>query len=319
MVTAERIEVKATGLPKKVQGSTSVDRGDIAEISYRKRGWDTRGTRIYDVVAHLWAQDSTVSEIVRTTGYDPVQIRRAREHARERGLLDHPTAEETREARSKAHIDQVSPMKGQNHSFETLLRMAERRRSRQLTFVEAKQISLLATARRVPDRFKKPPFAGLYAGKERRVPAGAWESRAFLETYYAAKLCENFEDKSASRDGKVKPSVRMEDVIHVYEQLNPRVFKRLRRKTLFIDNCVNFLVIQALPPIVREYISIVNQLTVPNISVSEQADLRSRRIQVVRSMSLVDKGELLKFADLAEKRLKTNQPIWQALQYVQTE
>lgn len=168
--------------------ATSAGKSAEKRSAEAAKRWDTRG-RTYPRVIELWNEGKTVSEIAAELKITSVQVRRAKEKARVREKYRHPSAEETKLARSRSHKGRAPAIKGQTHSLETIIKMAEKHRGRPLTLEEKETLSVLSLARQIPILYGKPTLDHL-VGEKGRPALPRKKEKYKSEVYYAFLISE---------------------------------------------------------------------------------------------------------------------------------
>lgn len=198
------------------------------EKAVSRNGWG-QSKRL---VLPLLQEGKTLPEVSESTGLTYWQISNVRERARARGELPHPTPEETKSLRSRLLKGRSSRNNGIIQSLETLLRLREKRLSRELTPLEEEQTRLLVIARHIPRDRRVLTMIEFYQSHHRKPP-GEGRNKAFLELFYAARLCIR-EKGYLQRPKDTQPFVEMSDVCRIYEQVDPGIFTRLDKEITFI-------------------------------------------------------------------------------------
>lgn len=185
------------------------------------------------VVLPFLKEGKTLPEIANDTGLGYWQIANVRKRGRARGELPHPTSEETRKLRSKLLSGRPSHNRGRIQPVETLLKLRKSRLGRELTPVEEEQTRLLVIARQIP-RDRGVPDLTTFCRTHQLKPPGEGRNKAFFELFYAARICMRETGGAIRFQNSKRPFLEMADVDHIYEQIDPNIFTRLKKKITFI-------------------------------------------------------------------------------------
>lgn len=143
-----------------------------------------------------------------------------------------PSDEDIRIAKRMSHIGKPSCTKGTRFSGETIRRIREQRRKRQLTQVEQEQTDMYLIAREIPGIYGAKTIVEIYQEGDRLFVA-APKSKEFLEIYYGAMVSSSFSEQAGNL-----PSIEVSDMKRVYRELDPFAFYRLYNEIAFLHSKV---------------------------------------------------------------------------------